>query len=613
MAARKYDFAGYATRNNLMCSDGRTIRRDAFKDDDKKIVPLVWNHQHNGPENVIGHALLENRPDGVYAYCSLNDTERGEASKSIVQHGDVVSLSIWANRLKEVGKDVIHGTIREVSLVLAGANPGALIDAVLEHGDGSLDEAFIYMDQPILMHSDSDDEEDETEVVEDEEVSNDEENKDEDSSEKDLEEENEEVNNEMKHSAEDGGKTIQEVFDTLNEEQKDAVYAMIGMALEEGEVEPEEGGNEDMKHNVFDVEEKENGRVLSHSEMTEILNDAKKYGSLRESFLAHAGEYDIEIETQPDLDFLFPDNRTVANTPDWIKRDTGWVQKFMNSVHHTPFSRIKSMHADITADEARAKGYTKGNRKLDEVITLLRRKTDPTTVYKKQKLDRDDVVDITSFDVVAWLKAEMRMMLDEEIARASLVGDGRSSAAEDKINEINIRPIYTDDDLYSIKVEVPNGEKKAKEFIKAAIRARKDYKGSGMPTLYTTEDMLTEMLLLTDDIGRDLYDSVEKLATKLRVKEIVTVEVMEGLTREVEGAERELAGIIVNPVDYNIGADKGGAVNMFDDFDIDYNAQKYLIETRCSGALIKPYSALVLEFGAASGGNDEGQDNGGEG
>ena len=577
----KFDFSGWATRNDLKCSDGRTIRRDAFKDNNGQTVPLVWNHQHNDSMNVLGHALLENRDQGVYAYCTFNDTESGQNAKLLVEHGDVTALSIYANQLKQQGGNVLHGAIREVSLVLAGANPGAFIDSVLTHGEASDEEAIIYTGEDIsLAHSDEP------------------EKKKEDAKEDTSEKED-------KPMAEDNKeKTVQDVFDEMTEEQKNVVYAMIGMALEEqggaddDEEDNSEGGNEDMKHNVFDQDQYQEENVLSHSDMETIINDAKRYGSLKESFLAHAEDYGID-----NIDYLFPDAKNVTPTPEFIKRDTDWVQKVMSGVHHTPFSRIKSMFANITEDEARAKGYIKGNLKKEEVFSLLKRTTTPTTIYKKQKLDRDDVIDITDFDVVAWLKAEMRLMLDEEIARAILVGDGRLSSSDDKINETNIRPIVSDDALYTIrkKVSVAHGatdDVKAKTFIKAAIKARKDYKGSGNPTLYTTEDVVTDCLLLEDTTGRRLYNSVNDLATTLRVKEILTIEVMEGVKGPEGGA---LMGIIVNLADYNVGADKGGAVNMFDDFDIDYNQQKYLIETRCSGALIKPYSAIELELDEAAG------------
>ena len=556
----KYDFSGWATRNDIKCSDGRTIRKNAFKDNDGQTVPLVWNHSHNDPANVLGHALLENRDQGVYAYCTFNNSELGQTAKELVEHGDVTSLSIYANKLKQNGGDVIHGAIREVSLVLAGANPGAYIDSVMVHGEESDEEAVIFTGENIsLSHAEN---------------------------EPQPEEKIEEENTMAKE------KTVQDVFNELTEEQKQVVYALIGQALEDAQDEEDEGDYE-MKQNVFDNDEMNSGNVLSHSDMMDIISDAKRYGSMKDSFLAHTQNYGIE-----NVDFLFPDPENVNVPPTFIERDMGWVQKVMSGVHHTPFSRIKSMFADITADEARAKGYIKGNLKKEEVFTLLKRTTTPTTIYKKQKMDRDDVVDITDFDVIAWLKKEMRLMLDEEIARAILVGDGRLSSSDDKINETNVRPILTDEDLYTVKANITvasnaTGSEKAKAFIDEVIRSRKDYKGSGNPTLFTTEDMVTECLLLEDSMGHKLYKSEAELATTLRVKEIVTVEVMEGVK---DKNSHEVAGIIVNLADYNVGADKGGAVNMFDDFDIDYNQQKYLIETRCSGALIKPYSAIALAF-----------------
>lgn len=578
----KYDFSGWATRNNIKCSDGRTILKDAFKQHDGQTVPLVWNHQHNESANVLGHAVLENRDEGVYAYCTFNDTEAGKNAKLLVEHGDVTALSIYANQLKQKGSNVMHGTIREVSLVLAGANPGAFIDSVIRHGEFCEDEAVIYTGEELtLQHADDpSDKADKKDKKGDDEVDNNE-------------------------------KTIQDVFDTLNEEQKNVVYALIGQALEdksmaqsaieenENNIE-EDGGEQEMKHNVFEGRETENNDVLSHDAMETILKDAKRYGSLKESFLAHAESYGIK-----DIEWLFPDAKNVNMPPDFIKRDDSYVQKVMRGVHHVPFSRIKSMHADITADEARAKGYMKGKRKKEEVFTLLKRTTTPTTIYKKQKLDRDDVVDITDFDVVAWLKMEMRMMLDEEIARAILVGDGRLADSDDKINETCIRPISKDDDLYCVKAPVSvaaaaTEDDIAKAFIKTVIKSRKEYKGSGSPTLFTTEDVITNCLLLEDKNGRVIYDTVDKLATALRVKEIVAVEVMEGAKTKVETVEKPLMAILVNLVDYYVGADKGGAVNMFDDFDIDYNQQKYLMETRCSGALVKPYSAVAVALDQAA-------------
>ena len=611
MGKKDFDFSGWATRNDLKCSDGRTIRKDAFIECDGKVVPLVWNHLHNDPTNVLGHALLENREEGVYTYCTFNDTPAGKNAKELVTHGDVTSLSIYANRLKQNGGDVLHGVIREVSLVLAGANPGASIDAILEHGEYgdeySDEEAIIYTGEDITFDGE-------------EQVKH---------SEEEKEEEKVEENKELEHAEEEKkDKTVQEVVDSMTEEQKQVMYALIGAALEDGKAkeQPEEGDNkgEEMKHNVFDNDDKNTAQkaVFGLDDQKKVIADAKKYGSLKDSFLAHAEEMGVEgvdylahdddpsgIEystgnqqyfvNQPS--FLFPEARALNNPPAWIKRRTDWVSVVMNGTHHTPFARIKSVFADITADEARAKGYMKGNLKTEEVFTLLKRTTTPTTVYKKQKMDRDDVIDITDFDVVAWIKGEMRVMLDEEIARAILIGDGRSTASNDKINEQNIRPVWTDADLFTIKQTVPGGTppQVAENMIDEAVRARKNYQGSGNPVLFTTEDNLTEMLLLKDQMGHRLYKNESELATAMRVSRIVTVQVMENKTRSVtvEGVSKTatLQGLILNMSDYAIGADKGGAVAMFDDFDIDYNQQKYLIETRCSGALIKPYSAIALE------------------
>lgn len=571
----KFDFSGWATKANLKCSDGRTIMKDAFKHNDGQTVPLVWNHQHNDPNEVLGHALLENREEGVYAYCSLNDTETGKTAKLLVQHGDVVALSIYANQLKQNMNNVIHGNIREVSLVLAGANPGASIDSIIMHGEESQEEAVIFTGEDIMLAHAEDETSDEETITH-----------------ADKEDKEEKMDTDKKET---GGKTLKDVIDTLNEEQKKAVYAMVGMVLEnvsdKNKNEESEGGDETMKHNAFDQNDQNNENVLSHDAMETIINDGKRYGSLKESFLAHAGEYGIT-----NIDYLFPEAQTLNKTPEFIQREMGWVQKVMNGTHHSPFSRIKSVFADITEDEARARGYMKGNLKKEEVFSLLKRTTTPTTIYKKQKLDRDDVIDITDFDVVAWLKSEMRMMLDEEIARAILVGDGRLSSSDDKINESNIRPIYNDEELYTIQATVTvasnaTADEKAKAMIRAAIKARKDYRGSGSPTFFTTEDVLTDALLLEDTMGHRLYKNAGEVADAMRVKEIVTVPVMEGMKGKNGG---DLLGIIVNLADYNVGADKGGAVNMFDDFDIDYNQQKYLIETRCSGALTKPKSAIAI-------------------
>ena len=586
-----YDFSGWATRNDLKCSDGRIIRKDAFKANDGQKVPLVWNHQHSDPNEVLGHALLENRDEGVYAYCKFNDTESGQTAKLLVQHGDVNALSIYANQLKQQGPNVMHGNIRELSLVLAGANPGAFIESIIKHGEESDEEGIIYTGENIeLAHSGVGKPSEKEETSE--ELKHSEESKEETK----MAEEPKETGNE---------KTIGDIFNTLNEEQKNAVYAMIGQALED-KGDDSEGGDEDMKHNVFDDDTKNQENVLSHDAMQEIISDAKRYGSMKESFLAHSTDIEYASSSQTygikTPDYLFPEARNLNTPPEFIKREMGWVTKVMNGVHHSPFSRIKSMFADITEDDARAKGYIKGKLKKEEVFGLLKRTTTPTTIYKKQKMDRDDVIDITDFDVIAWLKSEMRMMLDEEIARAILVGDGRSTSSDDKINEMNIRPIWKDEDLFTIKaaVEVSStatADQKAKAFIRACVKSRKNYKGSGTPSLFTTEDVLTDCLLLEDANGRVIYDTEDKLRTALRVKEIITVPVMEGLTRtDGESNTLSLMGIIVNLADYNVGADKGGAINMFDDFDIDYNQQKYLIETRCSGALIKPFSAISLEL-----------------
>lgn len=577
--AKTYDFSGWATKNDLRCSDGRTIRKDAFKHNDGQTVPLVWNHLHNDPGNVLGHALLENRPEGVYAYCSLNNTQAGRDAREEIIHGDVKALSIYANQLKQIGGDVIHGAIREVSLVLAGANPGAFIDSILIHGEESPDEAVIFTGEELeLAHA----EEEEVEEAPAEEVKDEIAHADEP---KEKAEEPEEKKENEKMADE---RTVGDVIETMNEEQKKVMYALIAQALDEAK---NNEGEKEMKQNVFENDMENEDQVLTHSEFAEILGDAKRLGSMKDAFLQHGIE---------NIDYLFPDAKNLDTPPQLINREMGWVKKVMGAVHHTPFSRIKSMEANLTEDDARAKGYIKGNFKKEQVFALLKRTTTPQTIYKKQKLDRDDVIDITDFDVVAWIKSEMRVMLDEEIARAILVGDGRDAASDDKINESNIRPIWTDADLYTIKVlstvtAASTADQKAKQFIRAAIKARKNYKGSGSPTLYTDEDTLTDMLLLEDNMGRIIYDSVDKLATALRVKEIVTSPILENLSRSVSGATHTLKGIIVNLADYNIGADKGGAVNMFDDFDIDYNQMKYLIETRCSGALIKPFSAMVIE------------------
>ena len=612
----EYDFSGYATRNDVQCSDGRIIRRDAFAQNDHTQVPLVWQHDHMSPSNVLGHAMLENREDGVYTYGVFNNTPEGLHAKELVKNGDIRALSIYANKLKHQGRDVVHGAIREVSLVLAGANPGAFIDTVIAHADSDEEEAeirFVNNESSVLFHSEKDLKKDKEDKEDSEEESDDVKDNDEDieasddeSNEKKKKEEN--MSNSISHADEE--KTVQDVIDSMNEEQKNVLYALVGMAAEGGNGSEEE--DEDMKHNAFS-DDYENDDCLMHAEdMAEILRDAKRYGSLRESALQHGYE-DIQANESlmhgiTGIDTLFPDAKNVVNVPGFVSREMGWVQKVMGAVSHTPFSRIKTIFADIREDEARAKGYIKGKQKKDEVFTLLKRTTDPQTVYKKQKLDRDDVIDITDFDVVSWLKGEMRMMLDEELARAFMIGDGRETSSDDKINPLHIRPIWGDDPFYTIRAQIElatdvTEDDKYKAIIRAAIKARKDYKGSGNPTFYTTEENLTGMLLLTDTTGRDLYESEEQLAKKLRVKEIVTVPVMEGQKRSADdkdaddltGKKFDLEGIVANLSDYNVGADKGGAVSLFDDFDIDYNAMKYLIETRCSGALVKPYAAIAIE------------------
>lgn len=576
-----YDFSGYATRNGVLCADGRTICKDAFKEDDGKRVPLCWMHQHFDPEAVLGHALLVNRDDGVYAYGKFNDTPDGEHARKLVKNGDITSLSIYANHLKQDSrKNVMHGSIKEVSLVLAGANDGAYIDNVMiSHGDEwieSEDEVEFSIGNQnfeldpvfVLEHADNDETEKDDEMAEE--------------------------------------KTVKDVVETMNEEQKAALITLVNEALNAGDDDDEdedvddeeeiddevehgdyEGETFNMKQNVFDNTMYDDGVTLSHDDMEEIFREGKRLGSLKEAVeefsLQHA-DYGIT-----DIDTLFPDARTLTNTPEFIKRETEWVADFYGRTKKTPFSRIKSVFADITAEEARAKGYTKGKLKKEEVFALLKRTTLPTTVYKKQKLDRDDVIDITDFDVLAWIKTEMRIMFEEEVARAGLLGDGRLASSDDKINEQCIRPIVSDADLYAVKVPVGANVTDYAEVIKTIIRARKNYKGSGNPTFYTTEDVLTEMLLLEDKMGRPLYESVDKLATKLRVGKIVTVEAME------EEAYKNIMGVIVNPVDYTYGADNGGKTAFFEDFDIDYNQQKYLYEGRCSGALVKPFSALVLQ------------------
>lgn len=611
-----YDFCGWASKNDLLCSDGRTIRRGAFASDDGKKVPMVYQHQHTSIDNVLGHAILENRDEGMYAYCYLNESDTGKMAKELVRHGDICAMSIYANKLKQIGNDVVHGEIKEVSLVLAAANPGAAIESVvLEHSDGSTEEeAIIYSGEDtqykILSHAESS-----TQTSSDKTVNDILNNMSEAKknvlyymlakvSETDEEAEDDDVieDSDIRHADVSGGRTIQDIFDTFTSDEKKVAFFLIGQAIKESgsmeqsdipNIDDESEENDIMKHNVFENNQIENDEtVLSHAEIEEIFRDTKQYGTLKNSALAH-GITNIE--------YLFPDAKTVTPTPELIKRNDDWVSKVMGAVHRTPFSRIKSTAANLTEDEARAKGYIKGTLKKEEVFSLLKRTTEPTTIYKKQKLDRDDVVDITDFDVVAWIKSEMRMMLNEEIARAILIGDGRLTSSDDKIPEDHIRPVAFDSALYTVPVEVTvaaqaTDDDKAKAIIRSIIKGRKEYKGSGNPVMYTTEDTLTDMLLMEDKMGRVVYDSVTKLATALRVSEIVTVPVMEGL-KDSEG--NAVIAVIVNLADYNVGADRGGEVNMFDDFDIDYNAMKYLIETRCSGALTKPYSALAVKLKTA--------------
>ena len=567
MTKNKYDFAGWATKYGVGCSDGRTILKGAFAHCDEIVVPLVWNHTYDKPENVIGNAKLINSDEGVYTYCSFNDTSTAETAKSLVKHGDITSLSIYANHLKQAGNIVMHGDIKEVSLVLAGANPGASIQEVLVHGEISEGEATIYNEPEglELWHEDVDEE-------------------------PEVEEEPEDIKHE-----DDSNETIADIYNSMTEKQKKAVAAIIDQLADDDEPSSEDNnqnkGDSEMKHNVFD--QNEENKELRHFDFEATMKDAKRCGSLKEAFLAHAQDYGIK-----DIETLFPEAKNIYNEPEFIKRDTGWVAGFLNGTHKSPFSKIKAMYADITADEARAKGYIKGKLKKEEVFSLLKRTTEPTTIYKKQKLDRDDIIDITDFNVVAWIKKEMRIMLDEEIARAMLIGDGRSSVSEDKIKENCIRPIYNDADLYTIKFAMNSlASDEAKEFIRSCIKSRDDYEGSGNPNLYTTEDVISDLLLIEDANGRFIYDSIATLARTLRVNQIIPVPVMKGLTRTdaAESKTYDVKAIIVNPNDYWVGADKGGQISMFDDFDIDYNQYKYLMETRISGSLVKPYSAIVIE------------------
>lgn len=588
---KDYDFSGWATRNNIECSDGRTIMKDAFLENDGQKVPLVWNHQHDDPDVVLGHALLENREDGVYAYCKFNNTEAGLNAKELVKNGDITNLSIYANKLKSQNNQVYHGCIREVSLVLAGANPGAFIDSVIAHSDDpdayDEEEGVIYTDESIVQAEDNDDSENNGGNVD---MNNEEENKSVESSENT--EVKTEENTEIAHA--DDEKTVGDVFNTLTDEQKEVVYAMIGQAIEDTKKENKEGEGDNMKHNVFDQDNENKEETLMHSEIiADAIKDAKRVGSMKESFIEHAAANNIEH-----IEYLFPEAKELNNPPKWVERQNDdWVARFMAAVTHSPFSRVKTTFADMTAEQARAKGYIKGNLKTETAMTLLKRSTTPTTVYVKAKIDRDDVVDITDFNVVAWQKAKMRTILDRELAVAMLLGDGRSAADDDKINEQNIRPVLTDDaNLFVINYEVTDGrdydsskenDSLAKGVIRAAIKARKSYRGSGRPTLFTTEEQLTDMLLLEDLNGHRLYKNEDELATALRVSKIETVPELE--------TRAGVYGIILNPKDYTAGADKGGSVNMFDDFDIDYNQMKYLMETRMSGALTEPFSAIILK------------------
>lgn len=591
-----YDFSGWATKANVKCFDGLTIAPNAFKDCDGKVVPVVWNHDHSAPESVLGHALLQNRKEGVYAYVKLNDTSSGQTAKACVDNGDIDAMSIYANGIQKAGRTVMHGMIKELSLVIVGCNPGALIDEVVKHSaDGTetdSSEAYIYTDSGLsLKHGlDPDDNplEDETLQHSD------------DSSETDKEKKGE------SKMADANEKTVKEVFDTLTEEQKNVVYAIIGSALDEGKGgesdDKGDGEEENTMHHCF--ENDNGGTVLKHSldDINSIIATASKHGTLRDAFLDAGITGDELAHSIENMDYLFPDDHNLDTVPRIVDRDQTWVDKVMNGVHHVPFARVKVMFADLTEDEARAKGYIKGNYKKEQVFKLLKRSTTPTTVYKKQRFDRDDIVDMSTMDVVGFVKKEQRGKLNEELGMAFLIGDGRDDASDDKINELNIRPIFNDDDFYTIKVVVQPGtnaneDAKAKATIKSIIKARKEYKGSGSPTFYTTDDVLTDMLLLEDSIGHPLYADETALARKLRVKEIVTVPRMEGRKGAKGG---DLLGIVVNLADYTVGADKGGEVNMFDDFNIDYNQLIYLIETRCSGAMTAPYGAMAIEMDAAN-------------
>ena len=582
MAKETFDFSGWATRNDIKCSDGRTIRKDAFKHCDGQTVPLVWNHNHTDADNVLGKALLENRNEGVYAYCSFNGTENGKNAKELVKHGDIVSLSIYANQLKQNGGDVIHGAIKEVSLVLAGANPGAKIENVMAHGELDEESATIWNGVTELKFDVDVDTDAISHAAAQEEPAK------------------------MEDSKEGKEETIADVYNTLTEKQKLVVNALIGAALEEKAENDDQEEDEKMKHNAFEQTNEIETNVLSHSDLVDVIADAKKFGSLKDAYIAKCNEKEVDLQHSiNNLDVLFPEVKAINNTPVTINDDTNWVAKVMGGVHHTPFSRVKMMAFDITGEEARARGYIKGNKKEEEVIGALRRETSPQTVYKLQKLDRDDIIDVTDFDVVAYIKNEMRGKLDEEIARAILIGDGRSSASKDKINPLHIRPILGDDSTYVISKQLSRDKGAddyafAKKFIKAVIKSRKEYKGKGNPTLFCTEDLLTDMLLIEDANQRVIYDTMDKLKTALRVVDIVTVPCFENQTRKVAEQNLKLMAILVNLSDYNVGADKGGAVSMFDDFDINFNKYEYLIETRCSGAMVQPYGAVTFEEQVAS-------------
>lgn len=589
-----YDCSGWATKANVRCYDGLVIAQDAFKECSGKVVPMVYNHDHSNVDNVIGHCLLENRPGGVYCYAKFNDTDTGKTARQCVESGDLSAFSIFANGLKKVGSTVKHGFIREVSLVLAGCNPGALIDEVVKHSadeDYEGGEAFIYNEDGLSLTHGMDPEgnplEDLTHSADSgDAVTNDEATQEEA---KMADEKNE-------------GKTLEQVYNSMTDEQKECCHALVGLALEEQEGGDNDDGEEDdtVKQNVFDKDT--NATVLKHSieEINNVVKTAKSHGTMKAAFEDAGMDSDELAHSIDNIDWLFPEDHLLDTTPRIIDKPDDWVSVVMGAVHHIPFSRFKSMFADLTEEDARAKGYFKGNFKKEEVFGLLRRSTSPTTVYKKQKLDRDDVIDITSFDVVAWLKHEMRLKLNRELALAYLLGDGRLAASEDKIDENCIRPVFNDSDLFTIKVQckttgLTTVEDKYKALIKQILRSRKEYRGSGTPTLFTTEDALTEMLLLEDGIGHPLYADEAALARKLRVKNIVTIPEMEGRKGAKGG---DLVCLIVNLADYTVGADKGGAVSMFDDFDIDFNAQKYLIETRCSGALTTPFSAMAVEWAA---------------